>query len=125
MKVTDCGDKHASLPRYGITAVKSFMKEASFCQPLKVHLHCAICRLKTLASATVAVLALASLDDVTQTGLFLLLWYRPRMSRFCLRVSKAVFPLAKFSAITPATVTVVTHDCTCLDHLGRCDKKYK
>jgi len=32
-------------------------------------------------------------------------------------LSKAVFPLAKFSMIMPATVT---RDSTCLDHLGRC-----
>jgi hypothetical protein len=34
------------------------------------------------------------------------------------RMIKDVFPMAKFSAKTPATVT---RDCTCLGHLGHCD----
>ncbi len=35
-----------------------------------------------------------------------------------------MFPLAKFSVMMPATVTsTVTHECTCLGHLGGCDKK--
>jgi hypothetical protein len=34
------------------------------------------------------------------------------------RMIKAVFPLAKYSAIMPVTVT---RDCSCLGHIGHCD----
>ncbi len=34
---------------------------------------------------------------------------------------KAVFTLAKFSKIMPATATSNSHHCSCLGHLGRCD----